>query len=57
MASGAADKRYTHLFVLLFCGDSSVGKTCLISRFADNEFKHTHISTIGKSNNSNITTT
>ena len=44
----ATDKKYDHLFQLLLCGDSSVGKTCLISRFADNEFRHTHINTIGK---------
>ncbi|XP_003385079.1 PREDICTED: ras-related protein Rab-13-like [Amphimedon queenslandica] len=43
----ATDKKYDHLFQLLLCGDSSVGKTCLISRFADNEFRHTHINTIG----------
>ena len=44
----ATDKKYDHLFQLLLCGDSSVGKTCLISRFADNQFRHTHINTIGK---------
>jgi small GTP-binding protein len=43
----STDKKYDHLFQLLLCGDSSVGKTCLISRFADNEFRHTHINTIG----------
>ena len=44
----ATDKKYDHLFQLLLCGDSSVGKTCLISRFADNQFRHTHINTIGE---------
>lgn len=48
MATRATDKKYDHLFQLLLCGDSSVGKTCLISRFADNEFRHTHINTIGE---------
>lgn len=43
----ATDKKYDNLFQLLLCGDSSVGKTCLISRFADNQFRHTHINTIG----------
>lgn len=47
--SRATDKNYDHLFQVLLCGDSSVGKTCLISRFADNEFRQTHINTIGQS--------
>ena len=46
----ATDKKYDHLFQVLLCGDSSVGKTCLVSRFADNEFRHTHINTIGQLN-------
>ena len=46
--SRTTDKNYDHLFQVLLCGDSSVGKTCLISRFADNEFRQTHINTIGQ---------
>ncbi|XP_072839968.2 ras-related protein Rab-13 isoform X2 [Pogona vitticeps] len=40
-------KIYDHLFKLLLIGDSGVGKTCLIIRFAENNFNRTYISTIG----------
>nr|XP_020666482.1 ras-related protein Rab-13 [Pogona vitticeps] len=40
-------KTYDHLFKLLLIGDSGVGKTCLIIRFAENNFNRTYISTIG----------
>uniref|UniRef100_A0A8C9LGX6 small monomeric GTPase n=1 Tax=Piliocolobus tephrosceles TaxID=591936 RepID=A0A8C9LGX6_9PRIM len=38
---------YDHLFKLLLIGDSGVGKTCLIIRFAEDNFNNTYISTIG----------
>lgn len=41
-------KKYDFLFKLLLIGDSGVGKTCLIIRFADDNFNSTYISTIGK---------
>ncbi|NXN07006.1 RAB13 protein, partial [Indicator maculatus] len=34
-------------FKLLLIGDSGVGKTCLIIRFAEDNFTSTYISTIG----------
>uniref|UniRef100_A0A2K6DUD3 Ras-related protein Rab-13 n=1 Tax=Macaca nemestrina TaxID=9545 RepID=A0A2K6DUD3_MACNE len=37
---------YNHLFKLLLIGDSGVGKTCLIIRFAEDNFNNTYISTI-----------
>ncbi|KAL6068729.1 hypothetical protein STEG23_029892, partial [Scotinomys teguina] len=43
----AMAKAYDHLFKLLLIGDSGVGKTCLIIRFADDNFNSTYISTIG----------
>ncbi|XP_012668467.1 ras-related protein Rab-13 isoform X2 [Otolemur garnettii] len=39
-------KAYDHLFKLLLIGDSGVGKTCLIIRFAEDNFNNTYISTI-----------
>uniref|UniRef100_A0A493TSH8 small monomeric GTPase n=1 Tax=Anas platyrhynchos platyrhynchos TaxID=8840 RepID=A0A493TSH8_ANAPP len=40
-------KAYDHLYKLLLIGDSGVGKTCLIIRFAEDNFTSTYISTIG----------
>ncbi|XP_074837247.1 ras-related protein Rab-13 [Carettochelys insculpta] len=40
-------KSYDHLFKLLLIGDSGVGKTCLVIRFAERSFAGTYISTIG----------
>lgn len=42
-----AKKTYDLLFKLLLIGDSGVGKTCLLFRFADDAFNTTFISTIG----------
>uniref|UniRef100_A0A452XJL7 Uncharacterized protein n=1 Tax=Aegilops tauschii subsp. strangulata TaxID=200361 RepID=A0A452XJL7_AEGTS len=36
-----------YLFKLLLIGDSSVGKSCLLLRFADDAYVDTYISTIG----------
>ncbi|KAL1236037.1 hypothetical protein TSPI_07251 [Trichinella spiralis] len=40
-------KSYDFLFKLLLIGDSGVGKTCLLFRFAEDSFNNTFISTIG----------
>ncbi|XP_050428729.1 ras-related protein Rab-35 [Adelges cooleyi] len=40
-------KEYDHLFKLLIIGDSGVGKSSLLVRFADNTFSGSYITTIG----------
>lgn len=40
-------QQYDHLFKVLIIGDSAVGKTSLMNRFAENLFVATYISTIG----------
>merc|ERR1719375_307170 len=38
---------YDHLFKLVLIGDSGVGKSCLLQRFADDAFTDSYITTIG----------
>ncbi|XP_019156198.1 PREDICTED: GTP-binding protein YPTM2-like [Ipomoea nil] len=41
------NQEYDYLFKLLLIGDSGVGKSCLLLRFADNSYLESYISTIG----------
>ncbi|KAL7676876.1 hypothetical protein ACOME3_003124 [Neoechinorhynchus agilis] len=41
------DRNYDYLFKLLLIGDSGVGKSCLLLRFADNVYTDSFVSTIG----------
>jgi len=43
----AQKKDYDYLFKLVLIGDSGVGKSCLLLRFADDNFTDSYISTIG----------
>jgi Ras-related protein Rab-1A len=45
--AAAGRRDYDHLFKLVLLGDSGVGKSCLLLRFADDEFTDSYITTIG----------
>lgn len=41
------EKNYDYLFKILLIGDSGVGKSCILTRFSDDMFAESFISTIG----------
>jgi len=41
------DQEYDYLLKIVLIGDSGVGKSCILKRFATNEFNDSYISTIG----------
>ena len=48
MASSLKKPGYDHLLKLIIIGDSSVGKTCILLRFSEDNFPVSHMPTIGK---------
>jgi Ras-related protein Rab-1A len=43
-----SNKKFDNLFKLIIIGESGVGKSCLLLRFADDTFTTDHLTTIGK---------
>ena len=43
----SAINEYDYLFKLIIIGDSGIGKSCLLNRFADDTYTDSYISTIG----------
>lgn len=43
----AADQNFDYMFKLLIIGNSSVGKTSFLFRYADNSFTSAFVSTVG----------
>lgn len=43
----SSNNYYDFVYKILLLGDSAVGKTCFLLRYADNTFSDNHISTIG----------
>ena len=41
-------KQFDHLIKLIIIGDSSVGKSCILLRFSEDNFPMSHMPTIGK---------
>eukprot|EP00300_Choanocystis_sp_HF-7_P006585 c14789_g1_i1.p1 GENE.c14789_g1_i1~~c14789_g1_i1.p1 ORF type:complete len:209 (+),score=43.83 c14789_g1_i1:1-627(+) len=46
-ADPSMHNEYDHLYIFVLIGDSNVGKSCLLLRFADESFTESYISTIG----------
>lgn len=47
MSYTTLNNEYDYLFKILLIGDTGVGKSCILLRFADDTFSDSHISTIG----------
>jgi len=42
-----SNKDYDYIFKIVLIGDTSVGKSCLLTRFADDQFSESYVTTIG----------
>lgn len=47
MSKRREDEKYDYMVKLVIIGDSAVGKTNILLRFVSDEYKMTHITTIG----------
>ena len=47
MEQGRRKKEYDNLFKIVLLGDSCVGKSCVLVRFADDDFVENYSATIG----------
>ena len=47
MTKDAADQNFDYMFKLLIIGNSSVGKTSFLFRYADDSFTSAFVSTVG----------
>jgi len=45
--SHKSNKDYDYIFKIVLIGDTSVGKSCLLTRFADDQFSDSYVTTIG----------
>jgi len=45
--SHKSSKDYDYIFKIVLIGDTSVGKSCLLTRFADDQFSESYVTTIG----------
>ena len=48
MSAPGKNQAFDYLIKLILIGDSGVGKTCFLLKFAEENFTSSHISTIGK---------
>jgi Ras-related protein Rab-8A len=51
MSAQGKNQAFDFLIKLILIGDSGVGKTCFLLKFADGNFTSSHITTIGKLTN------
>ena len=47
LKTGKIDENYDYMVKLIIIGDSGVGKTNILTRFCNDQFKETHLATIG----------
>ena len=45
--SHKSNKDHDYIFKIVLIGDTSVGKSCLLTRFADDQFSESYVTTIG----------